>query len=310
MNIVQDQSLSDYVTLSAILGLIGNVALALVIFLIGLTVARWASRRLRRIAEGRSDLDNTLFKFLGSIARYVILGFTFLFVLNTFGIQTTSIIAALGAAGLAVGLALQGTLSNMASGVMIILFRPFAEGDFVQVANGEMGTVQEISINYTELATIGNVQIIVPNSDVWGNTIHNYSVYPNRQAEWMFGVSYKASLEQAERVIRDTIMHDGRTQTANEPLVKVNNLGDSSVDFLVRAWVSAEDYFVYQADMKRAVKEALDEAGIGIPYPHRTIEMAPDQPAARRDITSADSTRHRQTPATADRAESDDENAS
>ncbi|MES1950542.1 hypothetical protein S4A8_06773 [Salinisphaera sp. S4-8] len=272
-NLINGQSLSDYITLDTVLGIAGNVALALLILLIGMMIAAWANRRIRGTAQGKKDLDNTLFKFLGSIARYVILGFTFLFVLNTFGIQTTSIIAALGAAGLAVGLALQGTLSNVASGVMIIFFRPFKEGDFVEVANGEMGTVQEISINYTELATIGNVQIIVPNSDVWGNTIHNYSAYPKRQAQWTFGVGYDAPLAEAERVIRDTVTADERTHTDTEPMVKVNNLGDSSVDFLVRAWVSADDYFVYQADMKRAVKEALAQAGIEIPYPHRTIEM-------------------------------------
>lgn len=156
---------------------------------------------------------------------------------------------------------------------MIILFRPFKDGDFVQVANGEMGTVKQISINYTELASIGNVQIIVPNSDVWGNTIQNYSVYPNRQAEWTFGVSYDASLAQAEEVIRDTLLADKRTKGDSDMMIKVNNLGDSSVDFLVRAWVSSDDYFGYQADMKRAVKEALDAADIGIPYPHRTLTM-------------------------------------
>ncbi|MES1924845.1 mechanosensitive ion channel domain-containing protein [Salinisphaera sp. T31B1] len=272
-NVVDGQSLSDYITLKAMLTVAGDVVLAIIILMIGMMIARWVARRLRRTAQARGDLDNTLFKFLGSIARYVILGFTFLFILNTFGIQTTSIIAALGAAGLAVGLALQGTLSNIASGVMIILFRPFAEGDFVSVGNGEMGTVNEISINYTELATVGNVQVIVPNSDVWGNTIHNYSVYPNRQAEWTFGVSYDASLAEAERVISEAIKADDRTQTDNEPLVKVSGLGASSVDFLARAWVSADDYFLYQKDILRAVKEALDEAGIGIPYPHRTIEF-------------------------------------
>ncbi|MEN3794363.1 mechanosensitive ion channel domain-containing protein [Fulvimarina sp. MAC3] len=273
MNLVGDQSISDYVTLDSILGIVGDVVLAFIILMVGLTISRWVSRKIRRNAEKRKDLDNTLFKFLGSIARYVILGFTFLFILNTFGIQTTSIVAAVGAAGLAVGLALQGALSNMAAGVMIIIFRPFREGDFVSISNGEMGTVKEISINYTELASIGNVQIIVPNSDVWGNTIHNYSVYPNRQAEWTFGVSYDASLAKAEEVIRNTLTNDSRTKDDADIMVKVNNLGDSSVDFLVRAWVSSGDYFAYQADMKRAVKEALDEAGIEIPYPHRTVTM-------------------------------------
>ena len=200
----------------------------------------------------------------------MILAFTALFVLNTFGIQTTSIVAVIGAAGLAIGLALQGTLSNVAAGVMIILFRPFKNGDFVEVA-GEMGTVQEISLNFTELSSLGNVQVIIPNSQIWGNVITNYSAYDTRRAEWVFGVSYGADLKKAEAIIRETIMADPRSMTEPAPFVQVNNLGDFSVDFLVRVWCASGDYFQYQADMKRAVKEALDSGGIEIPFPTRTM---------------------------------------
>jgi small conductance mechanosensitive channel len=179
----------------------------------------------------------------------------------------------LGAAGLAIGLALQGTLSNVAAGVMIIFFRPFKVGDFVEV-NEQMGTVRDISLNNIELATIGNVQIIVPNSQVWANTITNYSAYPTRRAEWTFGVGYGANLATAEAVIRNTIMVDPRSHADPEPFIQVNNLNASSVDFLVRVWCSQPDYFNYQADMKRKVKEALDAAGVDIPFPTTTIVQA------------------------------------
>ena len=139
-----------------------------------------------------------------------------------------------------------------------------------------MGTVKDISIFTTELATVDNVQIIMPNTEVWSNTITNYSVYDTRRAEWTFGVGYSADLKQAESIIRDIITRDPRTMSDPEPFVQVNNLGDSSVDFLVRAWVPASDYFQYQADMKRAVKEAFDANGVEIPFPTRTVFQVSD----------------------------------
>ena len=174
------------------------------------------------------------------------------------------------AASLAIGLALQGTLSNVAAGVMIIFFRPLKIGDFVEV-NGVTGTVRDITLNYTEIASLGNVKVVVPNADVWGNTIYNYSVYDTRRAQWEFGVGYGVNLAQAEQVIRDTIMSDERSLADPEPFIQVNNLGPSSVDFLVRVWCASDVYFQYQADMTRKVKEALDAADIAIPFPIRTI---------------------------------------
>ena len=250
-----------------------NVLLALVILIVGFWIAGRVGAFVRGIGKQHARLDDTLFNFLGSIVRYVVLGFTFLIVLNTFGVQTTSVVAAVGAAGLAIGLALQGTLSNVAAGVMLILFRPLKIGDFVDVA-GKMGTVKDVTLNFTELASLGNVQVIIPNSEVWGNVITNYSIYPTRRAEWTFGVGYGVNLKQAEEVIRNTIMADERSKADPEPFIQVNNLGDSSVDFLVRVWCDSGDYFQYQADMKRKVKEALDDAGVDIPFPTRTIVQA------------------------------------
>ncbi len=263
-------TLADVLTLEFLASLAGSVMGALALVLGGFIVAGWARNRVIGLSRRYKRLDGTLFSFLGNILRYVILAFTALFVLNTFGIQTTSIVAVIGAAGLAIGLALQGTLSNVAAGVMIILFRPFKNGDFVEVA-GQSGTVQEISLNFTELSSLGNVQVIIPNSQIWGNVIVNYSSYKTRRAEWVFGVSYNADLKKAETIIRDTIMSDPRSKTDPAPFFQVNNLGDFSVDFLARVWCDSGDYFQYQADMKRAVKEALDAGGIDIPFPTRTM---------------------------------------
>lgn len=268
--IYNGKSLSDLITLEFLTQIVGNVVAGVVILILGFLIAGWVKRRIARLGETHKHLDATLFQFLGNIARYVVLIFAVLFVLNTFGVETTSIIAAIGAAGLAIGLALQGTLSNVAAGVMLIIFRPIRIGDFVEV-NGQMGTVRDITLNTIELANMGNVQIIIPNAGVWGNTITNYSVYDRRRAEWTFGVGYGANLKQAEDVIFKTIMADPRSQTDPEPFVQVNNLNDSSVDFLVRVWVASADHFQYQADMKRRVKEALDDAGVDIPFPTRTI---------------------------------------
>jgi len=269
----QGKTIGDLLSIEFLASFFGSVLAAIAILFIGWIVAAWLGRRVRRIGLAHKHLDDTLFNFLGSIVRYVVLGFTALIVLNTFGVQTTSVVAAVGAAGLAIGLALQGTLSNVAAGVMLILFRPLKIGDFVEVA-GKMGTVRDVTLNFTELASVGNVQVIIPNSEVWGNVIDNYSTYSTRRAEWTFGVGYGANLKQAEEVIRDTIMADERSHSDPEPFVQVNNLNESSVDFLVRVWCDSSDYFQYQADMKRKVKEALDEAGVDIPFPTRTIVQA------------------------------------
>lgn len=267
------QSLSDLMTLDVLTSFAGSILGAVAMLVLGFFVAGWARHRIVKLGLDYEALDDTLFIFLGNITRYVIIGFALLFVLNTFGIQTTSIVAVVGAAGLAIGLALQGTLSNVAAGVMIIVFRPIKLGDFVTVG-GQSGTVKSISLNYTELASTDNVQSIIPNANVWGNTITNFSIYETRRAEWVFGVAYDADLKLAEEVIRKTLLSDPRALQDPAPFLQVNNLGDFSVDFLARVWVKSSDYFAFQADMKRAVKEALDAAGVDIPFPTQTLIQA------------------------------------
>ncbi|WP_424177540.1 mechanosensitive ion channel family protein [Yoonia sp. TsM2_T14_4] len=268
--IINGRTLADLLTLEFVISVFGSVLAAILILVAGFIIGGWLRGRLIRVGQMNRHLDATLFSFLGNIIRYVVIGFAFLFVLNTFGVQTTSFVAVIGAAGLAIGLALQGTLSNIAAGVMIVFFRPVKLGDFVEV-NGQMGTVKEINLNFIELASVANVQIIIPNSQVWGNTIVNYSAYDSRRAEWVFGVGYGADLKLAEETIRTTILSDPRSRTEPEPFIQVNNLGDFSVDFLVRVWCSSADFFQYQADMKRQVKEALDAAGVEIPFPTRKV---------------------------------------
>lgn len=264
------KTLSDLLTIDVLASAAGSVLGAIAILLIGWVVSAWMQRRIIKLSKANKHLDDMLFEFLASIARYGIMAFTILFVLNTFGVQTTSIVAVIGAASLAVGLALQGTLSNVAAGVMLILFRPIKIGDFVEVAD-YTGTVKHISLNFTELANLSNVQVIVPNAQVWGNIITNYTTNDTRRAEWTFGVGYGVNLGDAEKIIRDTIMADERSHTDPEPFIQVTNLGGSSVDFLVRVWCDRVEYFAYRADMTRKVKEALDEGGIDIPFPTRTI---------------------------------------
>lgn len=266
----QGKTVGDFLTIEFLASAVGSVMAAIGILLLGWIVSKWLQGRVRNLGRRHKHLDDMLFDFLASIVRYVVLGFTVLFVLNTFGVQTTSVVAVIGAAGLAIGLALQGTLSNVAAGVMLILFRPVRNGDFVEVA-GQMGTIKEITLNFTELADLSNVQVIVPNAQVWGNVIVNYSVNDVRRVEWTFGVGYGANLKAAETIIRDTIMADTRAHADPEPFVQVTNLGDSSVDFTVRVWCDAGDFFAFKSDMTRQVKEALDAGGVDIPFPTRTI---------------------------------------
>lgn len=246
---------------------------ALVIFLAALWLSGLLRNLINKTAAKYPQLDETLFSFLASLARYAILAIAVVLILSRFGVETTSLAAIIGAAGLAIGLALQGTLSNLAAGVMLLVFRPIKIGDFVDAA-GHSGTVKAIALFTTELATTDNVLIIIPNSEIWSKSIKNYSVYPTRRAELVFGVSYDADLKQAEQIILSQITADPRSHTDPEPFVKVTNLGDSSVDFTVRVWCNASDFFNLKCDLTRNVKDAFDENGIDIPYPTRTIVNA------------------------------------
>ena len=247
-----------------------NVIYALGILILGFLLAGWVRRILVEQSRKYEQLDDTLFTFLGSLARYTVILFTGLIVLSRFGIETTSFIAVLGAAGLAIGLALQGTLSNVAAGVMLMVFRPFRLGQFIEAA-GHAGTVKEINLFTTELATGDNVQIIIPNGAIWSGSITNYSHHDTRRVDLVFGVSYGSDLKVAEGVLKGLINDDPRVHHDPEPFCKVTSLGDSSVDFTLRLWCDSGDYWSIKHDMTRAAKDAFDEAGIDIPFPTTTV---------------------------------------
>lgn len=239
-----------------------------------LIVAFWGSGQAKRaiLAAGQryEALDDTLFGFLGSLARWVILAIAGIFILGQFGIQTTSLVALIGAAGLAIGLALQGTLTNLAAGVMLLIFRPIKMGDYVD-AGGHAGTIKAIDLFTTEMATPDNVQIIIPNGQIWSGSITNFSAHDTRRVDFTFGVGYGVNLKDAEAIIREMIDADDRIHTDPEPFIKVGNLGDFSVDFVVRVWCDAGDYWGIKFDLTRAVKDAFDSRGIDIPFPTQTV---------------------------------------
>ena len=247
-----------------------NIVIAIVILILGLWFAgrcrTWTMRGLGRWPA----MDEMLLNFFGTVVRYLVLTFTILAVLAKFGVQTASLIAVLGAAGLAVGLALQGTLSNVAAGVMLLIFRPFRAGHYVEVG-GVAGTVKALTLFTTELATPDNVQIMVPNSEVWGKPITNYTYHPTRRVDITFGISYGDDIGKAMQIIREALDADARCLTEPEAFIGVIGLGDSSVNIVTRVWVMNADYWQVRFDLMRHVKERFDEGGITIPFPARTI---------------------------------------
>lgn len=254
----------------------GATVLTIVFTLIvGYVIAGRVQRWILRRAERSNQIDPTVSGFLGLVARYAILIMVFVAILNQIGVATTSIVALLGAAGLAVGLALQGTLSNIAAGVMLVSFRPFRVGHFID-AGGEAGTVKEIGLFATELTTVDNVKIVVPNNELWAGAIRNFSAYPKRRLDLTFGVSYDSSLRRTEEVLREAIAAEAGAEgrildDPAEPFVAVVKLNDSSVDFQIRVWCRTENYWPLRFHMLRDVKERFDEAGIEIPFPTQTL---------------------------------------
>ena len=248
-----------------------NVAYALVILFGGLTVCRIVRATVRR-GLTKAGFDATLIPFVSKMAYYLSLTFIFVFVLARFGIQTTSIIAVLGAASLAVGLALQGTLSNFAAGVMLLMFRPFEVGHFVD-AGGTSGTVSEIGIFSTTLNSPNNIKIIIPNSSVYGAIIKNFSANDTRRNDLVIGIGYGDNIGTAFDVIRRVLEADARVLKNPEALIAVGELADSSVNILVRPWSKAGDSWQLRLDLRRTLKEQLEAAGCSIPFPQTDVHL-------------------------------------
>ena len=247
-----------------------NILLALIILIVGIWLAGKVYRAVVGIANKHEKLDDTLFRFFGSLARYTILAFVGIAVLNRFGVQTASIIALLGAAGLAVGLALQGTLTNLAAGVMLLIFRPYKVDDLVDVA-GKFGKVTAIDMFTTILQTFDNQQIIIPNGKIWGEQIVNHSHHSIRGVDMRFGIAYKESIDDARKVIEKVLENHPHVLQEPPPFVKVETLNNSSVDFLVRPYCEGQHYFDIRYSIPEQIKKALDAANIEIPFPHRKV---------------------------------------
>jgi small conductance mechanosensitive channel len=259
-------------TLGALLSTWGlRVVGALAVLIIGWIVAKGIRRSVRRALE-RSSLDNTLVPFLSSLIYYMVLTFVILAVLRLFGLETTSLIAVLGAAGLAVGLALQGTLSNFAAGVMLLIFRPFKVGDFVEAA-GTAGTVQEILIFSTTLHSPDNVRIVVPNSEIYGAIVKNYSFNDTRRNDMVIGIGYSDDIGKAVETIQRVLGEDSRVLQDPAPVIAVSELADSSVNLVVRPWCKKEDYWGLRFDLTRTLKEQLEAAGCNIPFPQTDVHL-------------------------------------
>ncbi len=247
-----------------------NLFSAIAIAIGGFLLAGLASRFLRKRMSKLEHVDKTLIPVMAQVVRYSILLFVVILVMAEFGIQTTSIIAVLGAAGLAIGLALQGTLQNVAAGIMLLMIRPFQVGDFIE-AGGASGTVDEIGLFMTRMHTPQGIFVAVPNSKLWSGTITNFSLRPERRLDLIFGISYNDDIDKAIGVLHNLIEKDERVLDYPEPVVIVKNLGESSVDLEIRAWTRRHSYWDLRFDTIRAAKYAFDKAGISIPYPHREI---------------------------------------
>ncbi|HMQ11056.1 MAG TPA: mechanosensitive ion channel [Oligoflexia bacterium] len=248
-----------------------KILLAIGLLFIGWMLSLWARNAIKKVL-GRTAVDLTITKFVANMFRYLVLGLVLLSCLNVFGIKTTSIAAMLGAAGLAIGLALQGTLSNLAAGFMLLLFRPFKVGDFIE-AGSESGTVEEIQIFSTVLKSISNIKITVPNSNIFSSTIKNYAGFPTRRVDVSVGVSYSADMDATRKALEQAVANTklGLSEPASQ--VMLQSLGDSAVNWQVRLWCDVKDYWSVHEDMVYQVKTALDKAKIEIPFPQMDVHV-------------------------------------
>lgn len=250
------------------LGVIG----AILILIAGWVVAGWAAKRITKQASASQKVDDTLVPIMAKTVRLLILIVTVLAVLSQFGVETTSLVAVLGASALAVGLALQGTLSNVAAGVMLLILRPFKTGDAVSIG-GTMGVIDEIGLFTTEMHSFDNIGISMPNSRVWGNEIQNLNRFDTRRVDMEFGIGYGDDMDLAIKLIKEVLDEDERVLPEPAPLIAISNLGDSSVDIRVRPWTESSNVWPLRYDITKKVKERFDANGVSIPFPQRDVHV-------------------------------------
>ncbi|MEO1124144.1 MAG: mechanosensitive ion channel domain-containing protein [Cyanobacteria bacterium J06635_15] len=244
---------------------------ALLVFLVGRWVAGFVQRLVKQLMR-QARIDATLIAFAGSLIYYGIVGFAVLIALGQLGIETTSLVATVAAAGLAVGLALQGSLSNLASGALVIIFRPFKVGDWIESCDVS-GYVEDIQLLTTVIRTLDNRTVIVPNGNLMGGNITNYSTLGVLRVDLVVGVAYEEDIDRVKTVIQDELQKDNRILQDPLPTVGVINLGSSSVDFAVRPWVKTEHYWPVYFNTYENVKKRLDAEGITIPFPQRDVHV-------------------------------------
>ncbi|HHL43340.1 MAG TPA: mechanosensitive ion channel family protein [Hellea balneolensis] len=246
-----------------------NILFALLILWVGMKIAKWASNLVRKKAAKAPNIDETLANFFASIVKYIIVALVLITVITQLGVKTTSLVAMLGAATLAIGLALQGTLGNVAAGVMLMLFRPYKLGDYVEVA-GHEGVVHDINIFTTVLTTIDNIKVIIANGEAWGSTIQNFTSMGVRRVDVDYGIHYDDDIDKAIGIMKKvSAAHPKVLDKPDAPWAKVVKLNDSSVDIQNRVWCNADDYWDVRFDLNKSIKEAFDKGGITIPYPHQ-----------------------------------------
>ena len=248
-----------------------NIALALAIFIVGRMIARGMVALAKKLLE-KAKMEVILINFVTSILSAVLLLIVIIASLDQLGVDTTSLIAMLGAAGLAVGLALQGSLQNFAAGVMLVIFRPFKDGDYIE-AGGTAGTVEHINIFNTLIKTPDNREVIVPNGAIYGGIIVNYSARDTRRIDMVFGIGYGDDIKKAKDLLTNIVQADERILKEPEPLVAVGELAESSVNFKVRPWVKSGDYWDVHHDLNEKIKLAFDENNISIPFPQMDVHM-------------------------------------
>ena len=257
-----------------------DVVGAVLLLIAGWMVAGWVQKHTARMLGAVERVDATLLSFVTQLVRYSILILVMVAVLAQFGVQTTSIIAVLGAAGLAVGLALQGTLANIAAGVLLLFLRPFKIGEYID-AGGVAGTVREIGLFATEFESYDGIFVMVPNSQLASAAITNYSRLPTRRLDLVIGISYGDNMNQAMTVLNDLLVHDDRILKEPAHQVMVKELADSSVNLNLRCWTNRQDYWSLLFDLTKQAKERLDKHGISIPFPQRDVHLFPTEaPAA------------------------------
>ena len=245
---------------------------ALVLLIGGWIVAGWARRGVLRMLDRAPGLDETLKPIIASVARYAILILVLIAVLAWFGVETTGLIAVLGVAGLAIGLALQGTLQNIAAGIMLLFLRPFRIGDYID-AEGLAGTIDEIGLFTTNMHTYDGVYLQVPNAHLWNHAIRNYSRLPTRRLDIVVGIGYADDIDKTQATLMDLLENDARAHADPAPQVMVEELADNSVNLNLRCWTDAGDYWGLRFDLTKATKQRLDTEGITIPFPQRDVHL-------------------------------------